>query len=214
LPSASTARARGVNSIAIGTGAVATGSVAVGAGAVAGNGGAAYGDGANATASLSAAFGPNATATAPNAVALGSGSVANVANTVSVGAPGGERRITNVAPGISQTDAANVGQLQSLAAGFQSQIGTMQSQIIDNNREARTGTAVALALGGTANLQPGRRVAVSAGYGNFQGSNAFGAGVTGLLLDTPNYAVVANAGVGFGVETNVVGTRGAVSLQW
>ena len=100
------------------------------------------------------------------------------------------------------------------AAGFQSQIGAMQSQIIDNSREARTGTAIALALGGTANLQPGRRVAVSAGYGNFQGSNAFGAGVTGLLLDTPNFAVVANAGVGFGVGPNVVGTRGAVSLQW
>jgi hypothetical protein len=75
---------------------------------------AAFGDGASATGSLSAAIGPNATATAPNAVALGAGSVASLANTVSVGAPGGERRITNVAPGISQTDAVNVGQLQSV----------------------------------------------------------------------------------------------------
>ena len=108
----------------------------------------------------------------------------------------------------------NVGQLQNLNAGVQSQVGALQSQITVNNREARTGTAVALALGGAANLQPGRRFALSAGYGNFQGSNAFGVAATGLLHATANYAVVANAGVGFGMETNVVGTRGAVSLQW
>ena len=106
------AASTGVNAIAIGTNARATGSVAVGNAAVASNGGAAFGDGASATGSLSAALGPNAVASAPNSVALGAGSVANVANTVSVGAPGGERRITNVAPGISQTDAVNVGQLE------------------------------------------------------------------------------------------------------
>jgi trimeric autotransporter adhesin len=90
----------------------------------------------------------------------------------------------------------------------------LQSQIIDNNREARAGTAVALALGGTANLQPGRRFALSGGYGNFQGTNAFGVGATGLLYDTKSYAVVVNGGVGVGLDTNVVGTRGVVSLQW
>jgi hypothetical protein len=50
-----------------------------------------------------------------------------------------------------------------------------------NNREARAGTAIALALGGTANLQPGGRFALSAGYGNFQGSNALGVGATGCF---------------------------------
>ena len=113
----------------------------MGAGAFASSGGAAFGDGASATGSLSAAIGPNATATAPNAVALGAGSLANAANTVSVGAPGAERRITNVAAGINQTDAVNVGQLQSVAAGFQSQIGSLQSQVIQNNVEARRGIA-------------------------------------------------------------------------
>ena len=115
--------------------------------------------------------------------------------------------MTNVAPGINPTDAVNVGQLPSAASG-------LQSQIIDNNREARAGTALALALGGTANLQPGRKFALSASFGNFQGSNALGVGATALLYDAPSYAVVANAGVGFGLDTNVVGTRGAVSLQW
>jgi len=108
----------------------------------------------------------------------------------------------------------NIAGLSANVAALQGQIVGLQSQIIDNNREAHAGTSIALALGGMANLQPGRRVALSLGYGNFQGSNALGVGATGLLYDSKAYAVVVNAGVGFGVDTNVVGTRGVVSLQW
>jgi autotransporter adhesin len=187
----------GTNSIAIGTGAVATGSVAVGTGAFASNGGAAFGDGASATGSLSAALGPNAVASAPNSIALGAGSVANVANTVSVGAPGGERRITNVAPGISQTDAVNVGQLSSVAAGFQSQIGGLQSQIIQNNVEARRGIAATAALSpGIMPSAPGRTT-VSVNGGFYHGETGVGIGVSHRLnLSTPVmlYGSYANAG--------------------
>ena len=63
-------------------------------------------------------------------------------------------------------------------------------------------------------MQPGRRFAVAAGFGNFQGGNALGVGLTGLLYETKSYAVIANAAVGFSVDTNVVGSRGVVSLQW
>jgi autotransporter adhesin len=208
------AAATGVNAIAIGSGATATGSVAMGANAAAANGGAAYGDNSVATGANAAAFGPGAQATAANAVAIGSGSVASAPNTVSFGSAGNERRLTNVAAGIAPTDAVNVGQLSSMASGFQTQVAGLQTQINDNNREARAGSAIALALGGTANLQPGRRFALSAGYGNFQGSNALGVGATALLYDTRAYAVTFNAGVGLSTDTNVVGTRGAVSLQW
>jgi autotransporter adhesin len=179
----------------------------MGANAAAANGGAAYGDNSVATGANAAAFGPGAQATAANSVAIGQGSVASAPNTVSFGSAGNERRLTNVAAGIAPTDAVNVGQLSSVAAG-------LQTQINDNNREARAGSAIALALGGTANLQPGRRFALSAGYGNFQGSNALGVGATALLYDTRAYAVTFNAGVGLSTDTNVVGTRGAVSLQW
>jgi autotransporter adhesin len=208
------AAATGVNAIAIGSGATATGSIATGANSAAANGGAAYGDNSVATGANAAAFGTGAQATAANSVAIGAGSVASAANTVSVGAPGAERRVTNVAAGIAPTDAANMGQLNSMASGFQSQVSGLQTQINDNNHEARAGTAIALALGGTANLQPGRRFALSASYGNFQGSNALGVGATALLYDTRSHAVTFNAGVGLSMDTNVVGTRGAVSLQW
>ncbi|HXO71445.1 MAG TPA: YadA-like family protein, partial [Bradyrhizobium sp.] len=168
----------GANAIAIGTGATATGSVAVGAGASASNGGAAYGDGAVATATNSTAMGPNSSATAANSVAVGSGSTNAVANTVSFGSAGNERRLTNVAAGISQTDAVNVGQLQSVASGFQSQIGGLQTQIDDNRWEARGGVALALAASGLRYDDRPGKLSVAGSFGNFKGESglAFGVG--------------------------------------
>ena len=161
----------GVNAIAIGTGASATGSVAVGAAASAANGGAAFGDGATATGSLSTALGPNASATAANSVAIGSGSTNTVANTVSFGSAGNERRLTNVAAGINPTDAVNVGQLQSVAAGFQSQLGGLQSQINDTRWEARGGVALALAASGLRYDDRPGKLSLAGAFGNFKGES-------------------------------------------
>jgi autotransporter adhesin len=174
LNSAST----GTNAIAIGTGAVATGSVAVGAGASAGNGGAAFGDGTVATGTNSAALGTNASATAANSVAIGSGSTNTAANTVSFGSSGNERRLTNVAAGINQTDAVNVGQLQSVAAGFQTQLAGLQSQIDDNRREARGGVALALAASGLRYDDRPGKLSLAGAFGMFKGESglAFGLG--------------------------------------
>lgn len=171
----------GTNAIAIGTGAVATGSVAVGAAASAGNGGAAFGDGAVATGSNSAALGTNASATAANSVAIGTGSTNTVANTVSFGSAGNERRLTNVAAGVNQTDAVNVGQLQSAVAGFQSQIGSLQSEITANQQEARRGIVAAVSAAPV--LMPSARgrttVAVNAGY--YRGQSGVGIGISHRL---------------------------------
>src|SRR6266481_2717280 len=65
---------------------------------------------ATATGSLATVIGPNASTAAANAVAIRSGSVANEQDSLPVGAPGNQRRIhTNVAAGITPTDAATVG---------------------------------------------------------------------------------------------------------
>ncbi len=64
-------------------------------------------------------LGANTRGNADGCVALGEGSVCNEADTVSVG--GGNtatRRITNVNPGIADTDVATVGQLQPAAAAL------------------------------------------------------------------------------------------------
>jgi hypothetical protein len=136
--------------------------------------------GTNAVASQSGgvAIGLNAVSSAPSAVALGGGSVANQANTVSVGAVGNERRITNVAAGISATDAVNVGQLSNFSNSFQSQFNGLQNQVTDNLREARGGVALALAAGGLRfDNRPGKW-SVAGAYGNFKGLSglAFGLG--------------------------------------
>jgi hypothetical protein len=167
----------GVNSIAIGTGATATGSVAVGAAASAANGGAAFGDGAVATGSLSTAIGPNASATAANSTSIGAGSTNTVANTVSFGSVGNERRLTNVAAGISQTDAVNVGQLQSVAAGFQTQLGSLQTQINDTRTEARGGVALALAASGLRYDDRPGKLSLSGAFGNFKGESGLALGL-------------------------------------
>jgi trimeric autotransporter adhesin len=118
--------------------------------------------------------------------------------------------VTSDANGNLATTAFNPQSLTTL----QSQVTSLQSQVLDNRLEARTGTAVALAVGATPALQAGRRFGISASYGNFQGSNAFGLGATALLYDNKNYAVVVNAGAGIGMERNVVGVRTAIGLQW
>ena len=96
-------------------------------------------------------------------MALGANSIANQPNTVSVGAPGAERRITNVAPGIAPTDAVNVSQLQ----GLQSQVAGVQT-------EERRGIAAAIAANGytTPVRAGGTTVGVSGGF--FHGESAVG----------------------------------------
>jgi autotransporter adhesin len=74
------------------------------------------------------ALGAGATVNAANAVAIGAGSVANDPNTVSFGSPGNERRLENVAAGVSPTDAANVGQLQGLAVGVNDSLHTISQR--------------------------------------------------------------------------------------
>src|SRR5262249_729029 len=92
-----TASQPGRSALGTGAGASATNATALGTNSIASGAG-------------SATLGTGAQASATNSVALGAGSVASQPNTVSLGAPGAERRITNVAPGVAPTDAANVAQ--------------------------------------------------------------------------------------------------------
>src|SRR5262249_9156227 len=119
-----------------------------------------------ATATNGSAFGQNALVNAPNgtalgsnslvqaaafnSVALGQGSIATQPQTVSVGIPGGERRITNVAPGIFNTDAVNVTQLTTAVAGLQQQITAVQQE------ERRGIAAVTAAAQAPTPTAPGR----------------------------------------------------------
>ncbi|KHO96690.1 trimeric autotransporter adhesin SadA [Salmonella enterica] len=72
---------------------------------------------ANAQGADSVAIGSGSIAAAENSVALGTNSVADEANTVSVGSSTQQRRITNVAAGVNNTEAVNVAQLKASEAG-------------------------------------------------------------------------------------------------
>lgn len=91
----------------------------------------AFGTGAVASGADSTAIGNAASATAANSVALGAGSVAGEDNTVSVGAAGAERKVTNVAAGVNDTDAVNVSQLNDTAATTLAAANTYTDQQIN-----------------------------------------------------------------------------------
>lgn len=196
--------ASGVSSLAVGTRAAAASDTAT-----------AIGTGATAGFANSTAIGSGATATAANQVAIGTASntyrMAGVASAASLAAQSGPVSfVTTDAAGNLATSSFNPASITSL----QSQVTSLQSQVMDNRFEARSGTAVALAAGSMPALQAGRKFALSTGYGNFEGANAFAVGATALLYDGKSYAIVANAGGGIGLERNVAGGRGAVSIQW
>ncbi|MET4576109.1 YadA family autotransporter adhesin [Ottowia thiooxydans] len=115
----------------------------------------ALGAAAQATAQNSMALGAGAQATGANSVALGANSLADQPNTVSVGSQGAERRITNVAPGVNGTDAANMNQLNQVA------------------RIAYSGVAMSMAMAGTymPTLYAGEK-ALGVGLGNYKGYGA------------------------------------------
>ena len=189
----------------------------------------AVGNGATASADNATAIGTGATAGFVNSTAVGNGATASAANQVAIGTASNTYRLAGVSSAASlaaqsgpvsfvTTDAAGNLATSSLnpanITSLQSQVTSLQSQVMDNRLEARSGTAVALAAGSMPSLQPGRKFALSAGYGNFEGANAFAIGATALLYDGKNYAIFANAGGGIGLERSVAGGRGAVSIQW
>jgi len=134
----------------------------------------------------SVAVGSGASAAADNSVALGAGSVANRDDTVSVGSPGSERQITNVAAGTADTDAANVGQVNSgvqqaenWAASYTDQkLGALSSQIQQIGNRANAGVAAAMAMAGLPQAyEPGKSMAAVAA-GTFRSESSIAVGVS------------------------------------
>jgi autotransporter adhesin len=141
---------------------------------------------ASASGANSVAVGNGASATADNSVALGAGSLANRDNTVSVGTAGGERQITNVAAGTSDTDAANVGQVntgvqqaENWASSYTDQrVGALSSEIQQVGNRANAGVAAAMAMAGLPQAyEPGKSMAAVAA-GTFRSESSIAVGVS------------------------------------
>ncbi|WP_027214396.1 ESPR-type extended signal peptide-containing protein, partial [Burkholderia sp. WSM2232] len=167
-------------------------------------GGAAYASGAS-----SVAIGSGARSQFANSVALGANSRVTVANAVSVGDVGAERRIMNVANGVSGTDAVTYSQLSAVQTALSQQITQstgLKSMLlgattlgatpvtayiaVSSNVTAGTTTSTdnsldAMAIGPTATALGQGSLAVGAGAGTaLAGSTAVGSGAAALALDT------------------------------
>ncbi len=108
----------------------------------------AIGHRAVASESQSVAIGANSQAKAPRSVALGDGSIADRANSVSVGSVGNERTITNVAPGVLDTDAANVGQLKELQSSSNRAFSDLNKKLDNYRKKINGGIASSMAMAG------------------------------------------------------------------
>ncbi len=162
-----------------------------------GDGASAFGQGALASGTDSTALGAHSTAAAPNSAAIGANSVASAPNSVSFGSRGHERRLTNVAPGIDGTDAANMNQLWGV-----------QSSVDQAARRAYSGVAAATALTMIPEVDPGKTIAVGIGAGSYQGYSASAIGVSVRFSDN----LKAKLGVGISAQGSTYGA--GVSYQW
>ena len=147
------------------------------------------GFGATASGPRDTSLGNGATSTGTNSVALGyASSDGGQSNVVSVGSVGGERRLTNVGPGLSGTDAVNLSQLQAATASFQATTGNLQNQIngLDYDlsrakRLANAGTAGAMAVAGLPQAFTEGKGMIAGAVGYWQNQVAFAVGLSKIV---------------------------------
>ncbi|QNS15459.1 YadA family autotransporter adhesin [Mannheimia bovis] len=129
------------------------------------------GNAASAKGNESVAIGGNSAALGANSVAMGSGSVALSDNEFSVGNSqvGLSRRITNVADGVADNDAATVGQLNRGIAGVESKLQKAEKRLSG-------GVAGAYAAASLVNASLAGDNMLSVGTGTYNGSTALAVG--------------------------------------
>jgi hypothetical protein len=104
------------------------------------------------------------------------------------------------------------GNLASDGGAFQRQIDGLGRR----DRELADGIAMALAMQQPIFL-PGQSFAIRAGYGNFDGADAFGVSAAGVVARDSfgkGSSVTLDAGIGFGTATGTAAGRAGLTLGW
>jgi len=200
------------NTISMGTNALASGSssIAMGTNAfAAGPGDTAIGEGATVTADHGTAIGAGATATLPNQVVLGTKSDTYTAP----GITSSLSRSRQSGPLEVVTSDAN-GNLATDGGAFFNQLNNDLKRIDENT----SGVALAMSMENP-DLTGNERFGMAANWGNFEGANALGLSLMGVLGNnfvTKGDRVALSGGFGVGFEEgdgdSVYGGR--VGLQW
>jgi len=158
------------------------------------------------------ALGQNARVTngAIGSVALGQNSVADEAQTVSVGSSGQERRITNVASGVKDTDAVNLFQLNEIESRIDTDITRLETRNADLADRLDNIGAFASAFSA---LVPNSRAGdtqLAVGVGHYSGANAMAAG----LFHYVNDKVLLNTGISTAFDANTTAGRAGITIGW
>ncbi|MDH2997542.1 hypothetical protein A1D22_07385 [Pasteurellaceae bacterium LFhippo2] len=146
-----------------------------------------------------------------NGVTVGASTAADGVKELSVGTAQAPTRITNVAPGVKDTDAVNVSQLKQVKgdiAGVKNDIANVNNRINKVDRNLRGGIAGAAAIAGLPQVRHDGKSMVAVGAGNYRGESAVAVGYSRasdngkVLLKLSGSAntrgdVVSSVGVGY-----------------
>ncbi|AOJ18009.1 hypothetical protein WJ11_00925 [Burkholderia cenocepacia] len=215
------ASAVGANAIAVGRQASTSGTYgtaigyqakgatnAVGVGVLAdarGTASVALGNRASGTGTNSVAVGSGATAGNANAVALGAGSVTNRDNTVSVGSAGQQRQITNVAAGTQNTDAVNLGQMNT---ALSTKVDNTYFKVNSTAAGSVVTSANSIAIGPGASATPAGAV----GSNSIAIGNGAAAGGTDSIMIGTNARHAGSGGTVVGGNASAMGGGGAAAF--
>jgi hypothetical protein len=204
-----------VSAIAIGNGASAfsVNSVALGTGATAGKSG---GGGRNAT-----AIGANASATLSNSAAFGANATATLVNQQVFGTSSN----TYTMPGITsaQSRKRQVGLLELPTTDVFGNLASDGGETFKAIARLRAGVAASLAVA-PPDLARGEKFGMRLAWGGFDGANALGFSMKGILAEntfSKHDRLALSGGVGFGFgnfmgyrESAVVGAHAGLQMTW
>jgi len=187
----------------------------------------AYGEGAHADFLNSAAFGGGATVTRANQVVVGTASntytLPGITSAASKAAQTGPTHVvTSDAFGDLALGNANGGgaganfggvPLDGIPGGPAVDLAGVNlrlDQLFQRISKAYTGTAMAFAMSASPTLLPGKKFALSANWGTFQGEN--GAALSGAIRIFHDMQL--NGAFAYGFRENMSGGRAGLSMQW
>jgi hypothetical protein len=103
----------------------------------------------------------------------------------------------------------NIGNLNASVAALQQNAAVLQENLQHGLNQAYEGTAIAIAMSGSA-LPDNKRFAVTSNWGNFRGTNAMSFIAQARVSDN----IVANAGFASGFQYGGIGTRAGLTFAW
>jgi autotransporter adhesin len=99
-------------------------------------------------------------------------------DTVSISGLDGDRRITGVAPGVLENDAATVGQVANVASSLNQRVDSLQRDVSRVDKNASGGTAAAMAMANLPQAWRPSQTGLAAGVSNYRGHQGYALGVS------------------------------------